>query len=343
MIGNVVIDIGDWGTFGAAIVAAIALTFAWLQVKGLRDQTALAAQAGVSQAYGEGIRGMTFIHKIFLANPGWIPYFYDGHKAPKANSKKRAQLEYVCEILMDFLDTVVEQRNAMPSSDMDWSTWETYFRGVYASSPIMREWAKANIDHYPDYEFAVLGFIIVRDPLYGKVLSHWSAVEIDTDGEPDSEVAQRLQVDEIGIASESRYPWLRAWMIERVLPESGPKVEVVVSVRLRTRRHADVKLRWLSAYDHQASEVLSSWILGILGSSALIEQATLTTDVVGMTNGIATYELRSAKQKRREKSKRRERGDRRHLEPQEPFLVPRFLPDRGRTVGNLTPRNVQGD
>jgi hypothetical protein len=185
----------NWAAISAlATVAAaggglIALVITWHQVRDqvgdiahqrfLQRQAAeLTADIAVSQAYGQISKQMSEVHKQFLAHPQWIPYFYDGLAAPVHDAELLAQLEIMCESIMDFVDSVVEQRNTVPRGRMDWSTWESYFRSLYNSSPVLEKYVAENLAFYPDYLFAALGVIVVRSPRTGELLGTWHAREL---------------------------------------------------------------------------------------------------------------------------------------------------------------------
>ena len=78
-----------------------------------------------------------------------------------------------CEAIADFADVCVEQRKSITRGEMDWSTWDAYFRYLYRSSPVLQAFLRENQDFYPDYLMSVFGYIVVREERTGVVQSEW--------------------------------------------------------------------------------------------------------------------------------------------------------------------------
>jgi len=176
----------DWwvavGQWAGILIALGGLVFVLIQVRGLAKQQKLAAKAATSLLYGVVSEAMSRVNNLFYLHPEWVRYFYEGEEAPARDTDLRTQLDMVCELVMDFVDAVVEQKRVLPADiAMDWSTWEAYFRFLYARSPMLQEFVEDNLDFYPDYFLAALGYLVVRERKTGETLSTWTARELNPD------------------------------------------------------------------------------------------------------------------------------------------------------------------
>lgn len=193
--------IGQWA---GIVIALLGLFFVGWEVRHLGRQQKVATDATTSQLYGQVSEAMYRLNRLFGEKPDWWQYFYKNVKVPKA---LHDQIENVCELMLDFIDAVVEQKRALPPEvSMDWSTWEAYFRFVYNSSPALRAFVRGNLDFYPDYFFAALGYVVVRQPSSGEVISEWEIREAE-EGTPLPLATNR---------QANGYPWIRTWIIKRV-------------------------------------------------------------------------------------------------------------------------------
>jgi hypothetical protein len=105
-------------------------------------------------------------------------------------------LQLACEAIVDFADVCVEQRNSIRHAEMDWSTWDAYFRYLFQNSPVLQRFLRENKDFYPDYLTSVFGYIVVRVEHTGEVASEWQVEE-----------------SEEGLQG---YPWIRTWLITKI-------------------------------------------------------------------------------------------------------------------------------
>ena len=212
---------------------------------------------------------------------------------------------------MDFVDGVVEQKRAMPwtgkPESMDWSTWDAYFRFLYRSSPVLQEYVRDNLDYYPDYIFAVLGHLIVREPDSGTVTSRWVASEVtDPDGAASADrlLACRLFGDGALQGARSGYPWIRPWLFhldeegwdadpshqEAPSPPTALAVVTAVHARAGGGVTAEVVLRSRGAIDPPAIEALRQWVCSTLSASRQLTVARLRDAGAG-EESVREYDL----------------------------------------------------
>ena len=169
---------------------------------------------------------------------------------------------------MDFADSVNEQRRSLPAG-MDWSTWDAYFRYCYRNSHVLRRYVDANLAFYPDYTLAPLGYIVVRHPLDGQVLSTWIAREVllsdstQPAGHDDdlSLLLQRFKLQPADLPPRG-YPWVTSWVFSTYRgPDVEPEPEVLMSVRVVNEREAEVTTRSMSRIDEEGAATLRSWVV----------------------------------------------------------------------------------
>jgi hypothetical protein len=307
-----------------AIAAILTLLFTGFQLRLLSHQMTVSSQAGISQAYGQVMQGMGEIHRILLEHPDWIPYLYEDKEVGSGSDALRQELYHLCEVFADFLDVVVEQRGAIPSSEMDWSTWDLYFRYVYANSPILREWVLDNITFYPDYELASLGFIVVREPVNGRVTEVWDAIAYEEEKPEHASTVRQLwpeEADRTARISQAGYPWVGTWIMRCYDGDGHWKPAGVATVAMRDAQSAQAAVHWLLARGHDLTEkTLISWLLGVIASGGLVLEASVATYVANACIKETPYQIR-------DRGVTSPRGDRSapHLAHQERFLVPAFV------------------
>ena len=322
----------------AQVGGVVALAFTFFQVLHISRQSSrtraaaeLQAQATLAQNYGRVSQQMSDINALFRAEPTWLPYFYEGIDPTPAGSKIRLSLELVCEALVDFADSVVEQHRATPATGMDWSTWENYFRFLQSNSPVLQRYLSENLDFYPDYVMAVFGLIVVRRPETGFRISAWRAREIDLADAADRALANEFfgseSAETFGLAG---YPWVRTWVMDRTWVTDGTSTErasrtlVWIEVETEDSQSAKVHVRWQNEPNQHSRETLRSWVLGTLTASARLRYAVVDECKAGQTTPVGViYELHP----------RRRRLFRRRHPSREPFLVPLFEPRPKRLRG----------
>lgn len=272
-----------WGQFFTLLVTASGLIFVYLQLRSLAREHKLATNAATSQLYAEVSVAMDRVSRVFNERPALIPYLYENKPAPPVDRAPsvRRRLDNVCESVLDMVDAVVEQRRSLPADvSMDWSTWDAYFRYMFANSPVLQEFVDDNADFYPDYLFAALGRIVVRDTATGRVLSRWNVRELAPDDAADAEslgVGPVSAVIDPASLPEPGFPFLRTWLIER--KQSARATEpaaaaLVAAVEGVSPVEAKVTMRWLAAPGHDAVrvrelEVLQHWIVGTMHGTGI--------------------------------------------------------------------------
>ena len=233
---------GWWEASGTIL----GLAFIWFQIDELRRNAKGQERAARSQLYRGASDGMARINEVFFRYPWLRSFFYDGRPAdeiPEASEVKwgeragqvpdeatlRVLTENVGEMFADFADDLLEQYGTIPD-ELDWSTWWSYLRFIYAHSPSFREFMDGNVEFYPDYLHAVFGHVIVRDPHSRRLLGRWSAYPVSASAE-GKEDSRRLQVTRRQLSAfgrlaaedptERRYPWYGRWYLE-LLEWSSP-------------------------------------------------------------------------------------------------------------------------
>jgi len=173
-----------YGTVAAAGFALIATIVAVWQLPRIAGELTLAAQTNVSQAYAVVAERSAALRDLLANNEADLyPYFYERlrpHSKRERSFPKppnEGTLQLACEAIVDFADVCVEQRKSIPGADMDWSTWDAYFRDLYQHSPVLKQFLRDNKDFYPDYLTTVFGYIVVRDEQTGNVKSEWKVSE----------------------------------------------------------------------------------------------------------------------------------------------------------------------
>ncbi|OLC23336.1 MAG: hypothetical protein AUH40_11615 [Chloroflexi bacterium 13_1_40CM_65_17] len=269
----------DWwvavGQWAGILIALGGLVFVLIQVRGLAKQQKLAAKAATSLLYGVVSEAMSRVNNLFYLHPEWVRYFYEGEEAPARDTDLRTQLDMVCELVMDFVDAVVEQKRVLPADiAMDWSTWEAYFRFLYARSPMLQEFVEDNLDFYPDYFLAALGYLVVRERKTGETLSTWTARELNPDEKDPKQlphVTLAAGILEYEKLPPRGFPWNRTWIISRKAEAVGQEASFPVVVAAVVGTAVDqVKVTW--RWSPQSNEtafvreqhVLRCWVLGTM-------------------------------------------------------------------------------
>jgi hypothetical protein len=268
----------DWwvavGQWAGILIALGGLVFVFFQVRDLAKQQKLAAKAATSLLYGVVSEAMSRVNNLFYLHPEWVRYFYEGEEAPANDPDLRTQLDMVCELVMDFVDAIVEQKRVLPADiSMDWSTWEAYFRFLYDQSPVLQDHVDENLNFYPDYFLAALGFITVRNPKTGETVSKWTAREVDRD-EKDAKQLPNVTLAAGILGRElppQGFPWNRTWIIRRKAQAVGPEASstlVVAAVVGTALDQVTVTMRWSPQSNEDAFvrelPVLQYWILGTM-------------------------------------------------------------------------------
>jgi hypothetical protein len=243
------------------------------QLPKIKKQLTLATQANVSEAYAVVSERSASLRNVLAADKAALyPYFYDGidpdqtrwlSKRPWLRKRpNKDALDLACEAFVDFADVCVEQRKTIAGADMDWSTWDSYFRYVYQHSPVLQRFLRKNIDFYPDYVTTVFGYIVVRDEKTGVVKSQWEVHESNEESKG--------------------YPWGRTWLISEITPKKKRPM-LKAAVKQLNPETVDVWFTWEQKNEQNVQkktteQVLYSWVLSQLKSSSRLRTANIVVD-----------------------------------------------------------------
>ena len=250
-------SITDWLSFALG-AAAVAIAF-W-QLPKIGNQLRLAAETNLSSAYAVVSERMAALRDLLAEDDAALyPYFYLGRdpEDEETNAPSEDVLQLACEAIADFADVCVEQRKSITRGEMDWSTWDAYFRYLYRSSPVLQAFLRENQDFYPDYLMSVFGYIVVREERTGVVQSEWQVDE-----------------SEDGV---SGYPWMRTWLIKKISEDDQTEM-LTAEVRAPdkgTSTTIDVNCSWTVEQEESVERVLYSWVLWQLTSSTVWETARI--------------------------------------------------------------------
>jgi len=276
----------EWIGAGAAVLTVAFASLAVFQLLDIKKQTRQSALAGVSQAYAQVSERMWTLRNSLFEHPGWVRYFYENEPSDDVAEDIATQLEMLCQEIVDFADALIEQQNTIPGADMDWSTWDVYFRFLYQHSPILRTYLRDNRAFYPDYVLTAFGYVIVRDEQSGVIRSEWSVYEWQRelgDDRLEEAVARCLKEGEHAeLATAEGFPWFTTWAITRIDDDRDetqvPKLVAVTRARPSDRRQADVRIAWCGAPAEDATPALQSWVLGVLRGSSVLTTARLCVE-----------------------------------------------------------------
>jgi hypothetical protein len=305
--------------FVATVAIAVGTIFLFVMARHeFRDtshQLRIAAGAATSRQYGLVSEGMYRLTEMFMAQPDLLKYFYE-EREPEDDLSEAAKvrLELICEAILDFADSVVEQKRALEGSQgmssMDWSTWDAYFRFLYAASPRLRAFLGENIDFFPDYVLAVFGLINVRDDWTGELVSQWEVSAV-TPAKDKAEIAEKETndatwhlIDRLWPKTGDRwrwvggptFPWIGTWLIRRIQGEGETSEEeksaaLLAAVRLPSKHGVEIRV-WTKHVDKLALQVLRSWLVGSLEGSG-ITKVVVAEERTGSAEDYAlTYDLR---------------------------------------------------
>lgn len=133
------------GSVGGVLVAIVGFVFV---IRQLRQVENAMKKDAVEALYARAFD----IQSIILNDPALREYFYDNKTQP-ADSVMRAKLETVSEIVFDFYELIVDEKEFM--SPGLYTSWEHYLKDLYSRSPTLRSHLDVNSKWYSD---AVLGF-----------------------------------------------------------------------------------------------------------------------------------------------------------------------------------------
>ena len=116
-----------------AIVAVVTIAFVYHQLKNLSKNI-------LSQTIQNIYERMIEIDRFFIDNPDLRKYFYSNESIQKIDLKLKAQLHSIAEMMVDYFDSVYDQRECMRKKTFEAKAF--YFWYVYNNSPILREYLK---------------------------------------------------------------------------------------------------------------------------------------------------------------------------------------------------------
>jgi hypothetical protein len=88
-------------------------------------------------AYQNMTAQMADMNRFFLENLDLRPYFYDGEEPPSVKGERERVLA-AAEMYLNLMDNVLTQLPTLSRGGIA-ADWEAYFRDVYTSSPVIRE------------------------------------------------------------------------------------------------------------------------------------------------------------------------------------------------------------
>ncbi|HBG07585.1 MAG: hypothetical protein A2075_23440 [Geobacteraceae bacterium GWC2_58_44] len=79
------------------------------------------------------------LNKVFIENPGYMPYFYSGASISESD-KNYNKAVAIADLKLDFFDSLYGQAKHLPELQGDsaaWKAWERYILDSFEQSPIM--------------------------------------------------------------------------------------------------------------------------------------------------------------------------------------------------------------
>jgi len=130
--------IGTWVTI---ILVVISILLVWRQIRDLKTSVE-------NQTYQSVYQTEFDIHRYFLENPKYRPYFYE-NKTPDLEGDEKIKLDTLTEWVCDFFDDVYQQRDTMTPATF--SKWRQFMKDIYQTSPALRAFIeKRGPRWYPD-------------------------------------------------------------------------------------------------------------------------------------------------------------------------------------------------
>ncbi len=131
----------------ALLGLAVYLTLLYKQLREMNKQTGILSKATNASVYSNIPIMMIGIDRFFVDYPELKLYFYNNVAVPKGHPDY-GQAYTAAEMLVDFMDGVIVNERYM--EDYPWEAWESYFRDLYRSSPILREYWEERSYWYAD-------------------------------------------------------------------------------------------------------------------------------------------------------------------------------------------------
>jgi hypothetical protein len=131
----------NWILLAGVVISALAFGGVIVSLLLLRAQGQAAREATLVVAYQNMTAQRAEMQRFFVEHLELRAYFYDG-KAVPAEQHEHDRVLAVAEMYVNMMDNVLTQLPALgrPGTAAD---WQAYFRGIYATSPAIREfWAE---------------------------------------------------------------------------------------------------------------------------------------------------------------------------------------------------------
>lgn len=131
----------NWIFLSGVIINGLAFVGVIVSLLLLRAQGLAARDATLVVAYQNMAAQMADVHRFFVENLDLRPYFFGGQEPPGSGDEHDRVLA-VAEMYVNFMDNVLTQSPVL-KRDRIAADWEAYFRHVYETSPVIREfWAE---------------------------------------------------------------------------------------------------------------------------------------------------------------------------------------------------------
>ena len=130
----------NWILLAGVIIKGLAFVGVIVSLLLLRAQGLAARDATLVIAYQNMTAQMADMERYLLEHLDLRPYFFGGKEPPGAEDEHNRVLA-VAEMYINLMDNVLTQSPALNRAGIA-ADWEAYFRGVYETSPALREfWA----------------------------------------------------------------------------------------------------------------------------------------------------------------------------------------------------------
>jgi hypothetical protein len=145
----------NWIYLAGVIISGLAFVGVIVSLLLLRAQGLAARDATLVIAYQNMTAQMADMDRFFLEHLDLRPYFFGGKEPPNARDEHDRVLA-VAEMYVNLMDNVLTQSPAL-NRDGIAADWEAYFRGVYETSPVVREfWAEHGSEWFANSPLATL-------------------------------------------------------------------------------------------------------------------------------------------------------------------------------------------
>ena len=145
----------NWIFLSGVIINGLAFVGVIVSLLLLRAQGLAARDATLVIAYQNMTAQMADMYRFFLENLDLRPYFFGGKETPSARDEHNRVLA-VAEMYVNLMDNVLTQCPALNREGIA-ADWEAYFRDVYETSPVVREfWAEHGSEWFARSPLATL-------------------------------------------------------------------------------------------------------------------------------------------------------------------------------------------